>query len=43
MSLSKKIDSIQKKFDTELSFAIDNKSSLHYLYNKYLSRKGIVS
>tara|TARA_B100000029_G_scaffold382590_1_gene377895 strand:- start:605 stop:1615 length:1011 start_codon:yes stop_codon:yes gene_type:complete len=43
MSLLKKIDSVQKDFEAELSGAIDNPSKLKSLYNKYLSRKGIVS
>ena len=43
MSLLKQIDSVQKKFETELSSAIDDSSKLQSLYNKYLSRKGIIS
>ena len=43
MSLLKQIDSVQKKFETELSSAIDDSSKLQSLHNKYLSRKGIIS
>jgi len=43
MSLLNKIDSIQKDFKTELSFAIKDSSKLNDLYNKYLGRKGLVS
>ena len=43
MSLLKQIDSVQKDFETELSSVNDDSSKLEYLYNKYLSRKGIVS
>ena len=43
MSLLKQIDSVQKKFEAELSSAIDDSSKLQSLHNKYLSRKGIIS
>ena len=43
MSLLNKIDSIQKKFSSELSSAINSSSKLSNLYNKYLGRKGLVS
>ena len=43
MSLLKKIESIQKEFKAELSFATKDSSIINDLYNKYLSRKGIVS
>jgi phenylalanyl-tRNA synthetase alpha chain len=43
MSLLNKIDSIQKNFKAELSSAINDSSKLSNLYNKYLSRKGLVS
>tara|TARA_X000001036_G_scaffold432156_1_gene467610 strand:+ start:1778 stop:2788 length:1011 start_codon:yes stop_codon:yes gene_type:complete len=43
MSLLKKIESIQKEFKAELSSATKDSSKTSDLYNKYLSRKGIVS
>ncbi|MFL2988252.1 phenylalanine--tRNA ligase subunit alpha [bacterium] len=43
MSLLKKIESIQKEFKAELSSATKDSSKISDLYNKYLSRKGIVS
>ena len=43
MSLLNKIDSIQKKFLSELSSATNDSSKLSDLYNKYLGRKGLVS
>ena len=43
MSLLNKIDSIQKKFLSELSSATNHSSKLNDLYNKYLGRKGLVS
>ena len=43
MSLLKKIESIQKEFKTELLSATKDSSKINDLYNKYLSRKGIVS
>lgn len=43
MSLLKKIESIQKEFKAELTSATKDSSKISDLYNKYLSRKGIVS
>jgi phenylalanyl-tRNA synthetase alpha chain len=43
MSLLKKIESIQKEFKAELISATKDSSKISDLYNKYLSRKGIVS
>ncbi len=43
MSLLKKIESIQVNFKSELSSATKDPSAMSDLYNKYLSRKGIVS
>ena len=43
MSLLNKIDSIQKKFLSELSSATNDSSKISDLYNKYLGRKGLVS
>jgi len=43
MSLLNKIDSIQKKFLSELTSATNDSSKLSDLYNKYLGRKGLVS